>query len=306
MFHSRAGCWAWASFVALCGSAILAGTPEKMSFQGRFLEVTNFATSTVDMRLELYASATGGVSRYEDRGPVDVVNGFYSTFVGDNTVSGSLQDALTNDQVWLQVSIDGTNLAPRIQFTAVPYALVAARSATADYASVAGSAGILPAGQREYKTPGTFYFVVPSNVTRVAIEAWGGNGGKAGTVKCGFAVWYGGYGGGGGYSRKYATVRPGETLSIIVGANGNNGADNDTCSPADSGTDGEPSSVSITSSGTTVVSGGGRGGTGYPSVANGAPGEPDPAADIRRTYSYAPYGLFNVGAPGDGYVLITW
>ena len=47
----------------------------------------------------------------------------YDTVLGDNTAPESLVSVLTNDQVWLEVVVDGIPLAPRERLVGVPYAL---------------------------------------------------------------------------------------------------------------------------------------------------------------------------------------
>ncbi len=58
-------------------------------------------------------------------------------------------------------------------------------------------------------------FTVPSGVTKIAVEAWGG-GGAGGTASPGFTGGCGG-GGGGGYIKAYFSVTPNSTVNIIVG-----------------------------------------------------------------------------------------
>jgi hypothetical protein len=64
------------------------------------------------------------------------------------------------------------------------------------------------------KTPGTSTFTVPSCVTSITVEAWGGGGkGSTGTSDGEYAG-----GGGGAYARSVLTVVPGQTYDIFVGA----------------------------------------------------------------------------------------
>ena len=80
-------------------------------------------------------------------------------------------------------------------------------------------------------------FTVPTGVTSIIVEAWGGGGSGGGTASAPSGQARGGSGGGGGaYALKTLTVTPGSTLSIVVGAavNGTVAAD---------GTDGNYSTV---------------------------------------------------------------
>lgn len=71
-------------------------------------------------------------------------------------------------------------------------------------------------------------FTVPTGVTRLRVEAWGGGGGGAGGSGGGGPVPLpgagGGGGGGGGYVHGVIDVIEGETLDIVVGAGGTAGA----------------------------------------------------------------------------------
>jgi hypothetical protein len=104
-------------------SLLLAQSPDLINYQGRLLDGTNLVNGAVDLSLRLYTASSGGVQVYEDAGTVTLVDGLYETFLGDDTVSGSLVSALTNNQVWLEVEVDGVTLAPRERLVSVPYAL---------------------------------------------------------------------------------------------------------------------------------------------------------------------------------------
>ena len=83
-------------------------------------------TGVIHLQLQLYSTATNGACLYEDSNTVEVVDGFYATLIGDNTVAGSLTNALAGGQTYVQVIIDGTPLSPREPLVPVPYALNAA------------------------------------------------------------------------------------------------------------------------------------------------------------------------------------
>lgn len=83
---------------------------------------------------------------------------------------------------------------------------------------------VLPVGQQQYTTPGTFNFVVPNGVTSISAVCVGGGGGGAGTDVSSISG-----GGGGGGALAYQTtisVTPGETLSITIGSGGVGGGPN--------------------------------------------------------------------------------
>lgn len=127
-------------FVAIPPAAPAALVPGFIPYQGRLLSGTNVANGSMEMTLRLFAAAEGGPSLYEDTGTVQVVDGLYRTQLGDGTTLGTLDAALTNEEVWLEVSIEGVALRPRERFGAVPYALRAATLEGSDIAS--GTQGI--------------------------------------------------------------------------------------------------------------------------------------------------------------------
>ncbi len=109
----------------LCMMAIAASAqvPQLINYQGRLLIGTNLANGNVGLSLRLFNVPSGGTVQYEDSNTVTVVDGLYSTFIGDNTTAGSLTNALTNATVWIEVAVNGTALTPREQLGSVPYSL---------------------------------------------------------------------------------------------------------------------------------------------------------------------------------------
>ncbi|MBK9338510.1 MAG: HYR domain-containing protein [Lewinellaceae bacterium] len=74
------------------------------------------------------------------------------------------------------------------------------------------AAVVLPAQTQTFSSSGTF--TVPTGVTSITVECWGG-GGKGGTRDSDGVA---GGGGGGAYSRKVVAVTPGNTYTVTVGA----------------------------------------------------------------------------------------
>lgn len=91
---------------------------------------TNLVNGTVDLRLRLFRNATSPTVLYEDQGIVSVVDGLYTTALGDGTTTGSLASAITNSELWLEVVVDGTTLTPRERVGSVAYALMAGSVST--------------------------------------------------------------------------------------------------------------------------------------------------------------------------------
>ena len=112
--------------VALQGAGMLsvqAQGPNKINFQGRLADGTNLFSGAVGLQLRVYTNAAGGAFLYEDSNTVTVVDGVYSTFIGDNTTFGTLNTALAAPRTWVEVVADGQVFSPRYELAAVPYAL---------------------------------------------------------------------------------------------------------------------------------------------------------------------------------------
>lgn len=83
--------------------------------------------------------------------------------------------------------------------------------------------GGVPKGMAVYDTTGSYTWVAPAGVTRVHVYLMGGGGGGGGTADNSLG---GGGGGGGGLTLGFASVTPGSSYTIVVGAAGTAGAIN--------------------------------------------------------------------------------
>ena len=99
-----------------------AQAPALINYQGRVVNGTNLVNGNVGLALRLYNQASGGTLLYEDSNTVTVADGLYSTFLGDNTTTGTLAAALANTNVFLEVRVNGSALAPRERVGAAAYA----------------------------------------------------------------------------------------------------------------------------------------------------------------------------------------
>jgi len=123
----------------ILAEAVWAGVPEQINYQARLVNGTNLYNGQVSLVLGIYDAPTGGTRLYADSNAVVVVDGLYSTFIGDNTIAGTLTGALASAEAWLQVTVEGTALSPRERLASAPYALNAAGAARLS--------GTLPAAQ---------------------------------------------------------------------------------------------------------------------------------------------------------------
>ncbi len=121
--------WFTLAVLILAHCSLIATAPAQVPllihYQGRLVDNGALVNSNVVMSLRLYPTETGGVSAYEDLATVAVVDGLYATTIGDNTRSGSLVNALTNTEVWVEVEVDGTLLSPRERLASVGFAVMA-------------------------------------------------------------------------------------------------------------------------------------------------------------------------------------
>lgn len=101
-----------------------AEVPALIHYQGRVLDDGCPLNGTNSLVLRLYDAPSAGNLLYADSNNVVLVDGVYSTMLGDDTVFGSLTNAVTNAAVYLEVDINGTVLSPRERLVSVPYALM--------------------------------------------------------------------------------------------------------------------------------------------------------------------------------------
>lgn len=78
--------------------------------------------------------------------------------------------------------------------------------------------GVPVYGKKEYRSPGTFTFVVPPGVTKLRVEVAGGGGGGGG--KEDYSAGKGGNGGSGAKTNTTFDVTVGASIAVVVGAGG--------------------------------------------------------------------------------------
>ena len=118
--------WFGVVSIALFIAATTWGTPpQEINYQGRLISGGSPVNGNVAMVLRLYDQAVGGSLLYADSNTVTVVDGLYSTTLGDGTISGTLTNALSFTNVHIEVTVNGTILAPRERLQSLPYAIEA-------------------------------------------------------------------------------------------------------------------------------------------------------------------------------------
>jgi hypothetical protein len=108
----------------IVSTALQAQAPQMFRYQGRLLDNDTLVSGDLNFSFKLYTAPTGGAALYEDAATVTVVDGLYSTIIGDDTSSGGdLADALNNAAVYLEITVGGETLTPRERIVSVPYAM---------------------------------------------------------------------------------------------------------------------------------------------------------------------------------------
>ena len=108
-----------------------AAVPSVVNFQGRLVDDGTLVSGTVSLKLKVYDAATDGALLYVDSNTVSVVDGMYSTLLGDDTVTfGDFDAALDSVELWVEAEVDGQALSPRFRISSAPYALRAADAET--------------------------------------------------------------------------------------------------------------------------------------------------------------------------------
>ena len=112
------------SLNCILASVLTAQEPQVFRYQGRILDNDALVSGNLNFSFKLYDTPTGGTSLYEDAATIAVVDGLYSTMIGDDTTSGGdLGDALNNPAVYLEIEVGGETLTPRERIVSVPYAM---------------------------------------------------------------------------------------------------------------------------------------------------------------------------------------
>ena len=120
------------AFATVIGLALSAGAqvPQQFNYQGKLIDGTNLVNASTTMVFRLFNIASGGSAFYVETQTVAIVDGLYSTRVGQSPNFGSLTNAATNQSLFLELQIGGTILTPREQVVSVMYALKASGVST--------------------------------------------------------------------------------------------------------------------------------------------------------------------------------
>ena len=113
--------------LALSISTASAKVPGQLRHQGRLLNDRGEpATGTKTLKFAIYDAQTGGAVVWEGQSRDVELNdkGFYSVAIGSSS-NPIAPDALQGGQRWLQITVDGTEMSPRLSLDSTPYAALA-------------------------------------------------------------------------------------------------------------------------------------------------------------------------------------
>ena len=124
-------------------STLAFSVPGLISYKGQLTDASGGPiTDPVDVTFTLWDAETGGTQLGSGFSDTDSVtpnaDGIYDTLIGDDGGSAIPGSIFENDSVWLNVNVDGEDLAPRTRLTPVGAAL---HAGSADTATTAGEAG---------------------------------------------------------------------------------------------------------------------------------------------------------------------
>ncbi|MBU1692532.1 MAG: tail fiber domain-containing protein, partial [Verrucomicrobia bacterium] len=193
----KARMFVWGAGLTLVSMVCSAQVPAMINYQGRLIDGTNLYNGQVGLSLQLWSAMTGGLKLGEDSNTVTVVDGLYSALLGDDMPDGALAQILNdNTNLYIQVLVNGSALAPR------------ERLASTAYAVIPGIKGVgnVQAGARSAVGGGE------TNIVYAAASVIGG--GRANVI--GTSAWESVIGGGGRNQ-----VEPAAIDSVIGGGTGN-------------------------------------------------------------------------------------
>jgi hypothetical protein len=126
-FLFGAASWLLAMGLALPAAAQV---PNSVTHQGRLLDDAGAPiTGSAELLFSLHDAATGGSLVWSEQLTVDVGNdGFYAVELGGD--SNPLTQTVLSGNVWLELSVNGNALSPRLAVNSVPFAISAGQAAS--------------------------------------------------------------------------------------------------------------------------------------------------------------------------------
>jgi hypothetical protein len=118
--------------------------PRTISFQGRARDAAGaFPDDERSMTIRIFDRLSGGSPLFTETHSVRFQKGAFTVIIGGDTFGGIPEEVGFDDQLWLEIQIDGFNggapLAPRLQFHSAPSAIAAITAERATSAETADS-----------------------------------------------------------------------------------------------------------------------------------------------------------------------
>ena len=120
-------------FLAMCATVLFGEIPRIVNYQGKLADEFGIGIDDIlDISFEIYVGSSGGsVLWTELHSDVPITKGLFDVLLGSET---AFPDSLGFDEpYWLQITVDGDVLTPRVQFYSVPYALSAGTAMSVEY-----------------------------------------------------------------------------------------------------------------------------------------------------------------------------
>lgn len=130
-------CWLFSVFLMITATQADQNPPDKLTYQGFLTDqdgvpLGNSAPINKTVIFRIYDMALSGVIKWAEQQSVTIDKGHFSVLLGQGTaVAGpwpSLPIVFTGvdaSERYMQITVDGTDLLPRLQFLSAPYALLA-------------------------------------------------------------------------------------------------------------------------------------------------------------------------------------
>lgn len=152
--------------------AVAAQVPMKIGYQGRLTHPDGApVTGVVALSFGLFPAADGGTARWTETQNMALTDGYYATYLGE--VKPLPASAFAGSELFLELTVDGTTLAPRQRIGSVPYAVTCGSLAgrpsdgSSPETALASCRALYAASVRRSGT----YFIKPDS-TAPAILVW--------------------------------------------------------------------------------------------------------------------------------------
>lgn len=110
-------------FVLLSLRSDAATPPSIISYQGKILVNGASASTSLTMTFELFSTSTGGAVLYTTTNAVTPSSGLFSVLLGGSGTTPLNSNIFRdNDEMYLEVTVEGQTLSPRKRIVTVPYA----------------------------------------------------------------------------------------------------------------------------------------------------------------------------------------